>query len=138
MTYPKNYIGISISPDTHQRLIDLKTSDKETFDSVVNKLLDLEDKYTEIPKEVYEYEYMLSEGKSKLFRITFHDKVTIEYYNRRTFKFEKSIKAWYTGNRISELELNNFIRFIVKESNLYVLYEMDDEIVQNNIWIKRV
>lgn len=138
MTYPKDYIGISISPDTHQRLVNLKIDENETFDSVVNKLLDLEDKYTEIPKEIYEYEYMLKDGTSKLFRITFTEKAEIEYYNRKNFKFEKSIRAWYTGNRISEFELNNFVRFIVKESNLYVLYEMGKELTQNGVWIKRV
>ena len=137
MSYPKNYIGISISPEVHQRLVNLKENDNETFDSVVTKLLDLEDKYSELPVETYEYEYIIDNG-SKLFRVTFSDKVEIEYYNRKEFNFEKSIKAWYTGNRISEEELNSFIRFIVKESNLYVLYEMDNEILQNNVWIKRV
>jgi len=138
MTYPKNYIGISVSPETHQRLCNLKSSDKETFDSVVNKLLDLEDKFTDMPTEIFEYEYILNNGKSKLFRVIYSDKVTIEYYNRKKFQFEKSITAWYTGNRISEEELNQFIRFIVKESNLHVLYEMDDGIMQNDVWIKRV
>lgn len=138
MTYPKDYIGISISQDTHQRLVNLKIDENETFDSVVNKLLDLEDKYTEIPEEIYEYEYMLNDGTSKLFRITFTEKAEIEYYNRKNFKFEKSIRAWYTGNRISEFELKKFVRFIVKESNLYVLYEMGKELTQNGVWIKRV
>ena len=136
MPYPKNYIGISISEETHQRLTNLKR-DGETYSDVLENLLNLEEKYT-VRTETFEYEYMLKNQKTKLFRVTFSDKVTIEYYNRKTFKFEEDIRAWYTGNRISEDELNSFIRFIVKESNLYVLYEMDEELVINDIWIRRV
>lgn len=136
MPYPKNYIGISISEETHQRLTNLKR-DGETYSDVLENLLNLEEKYT-VRTETFEYEYMLKNQKTKLFRVTFSDKVTIEYYNRKTFKFEEDIRAWYTGNRISEEELNSFIRFIVKESNLYVLYEMDEELVINDIWIRRV
>lgn len=136
MPYPKNYIGISISEETHQRLTNLKR-DGETYSDVLENLLNLEEKYT-VRTETFEYEYMLKNQKTKLFRVTFSDKVTIEYYNRKTFKFEEDIRAWYTGNRISEDELNSFIRFIVKESNLYVLYEMDEELVINDLWIRRV
>lgn len=133
----KNLKGISISIETHKRLVKLKQNEDETFDDVVRRILDLDEKYN-VQEEIYEYEYMLKNGKSKLFRIIYSDTVKIEYYNRRSFEFEGNIRAWNTGNRISEEELNSFIRFIVKESNLYVLYEMDDELVQNDIWIKRV
>lgn len=129
-------ITIAVQDETHKRLGLLKKTD-ETFDEVISRLLDLDDKYNPIDI-IYEYEYMLKNQKSKLFRVIFGEKVSIEYYNRRIHEFESNIKAWNTGNNISEEELDSFIRFIIKESNLYVLYEMDEELVLNDVWIKRV
>ena len=135
MAYSKNYIGVPVSEETHQRLAKLKGED--TFDTVVNKLLELEETYN-VPEETMEYEYMLSNEKSKLFRVIFGDKIVIEYYNRKEFKFEKDIRAWFNGNQISNSEIDSFIRFIVKTSNLRLLYDMDKELVLNDIWIRRV
>lgn len=136
MGYPKNYIGIQVSRQTHQRLKDLKENPDVTFDSVVNKLLDLEEKYA-TEAESYEYEY-LTEHTSKLFRITFDEKVTIAYYNSVSNSFEKDIMAWQSVDALSEDELNSFVRFIVKDSSLYLLYDMDSELVINDVMIKRV
>ena len=137
MSNVPNRKTIFVQPETHKRLKNLKRNEEETFDSVVSRILDLDDKYN-TTEEVYEFEYILKNQKSKLFRVTYGENVVIEYYNRRTFEFEKNIKAWDTGNSISEEELNAFIRFIVKDSNLFVLYEMEEELVINNVWIKRV
>lgn len=131
-----NYHTIWVSEETKDRLKKLKKTD--TFDKVINNLLDLEEKYADIPEEIYEYEYMLKNGKSKLFRIIFSETVNIEYYNRDDFDWQDDIRAWYTGNRISDEELDNFIKFIIKDSNIMTLYEMEFEVVQNNVWIKRV
>ena len=132
----KNLKGINVSQKTHERLLNLKR-EEDTFDDVVSRILDMDDKYN-VKEETYEYEYILKNHKSKLFRVTYSDKIHIEYYNRNTFEFEDNISAWYTGNRISEDDLNSFIKFIVKESNLYVLYEMEEELLLNDVWIKRV
>lgn len=137
MANSKNLHTVHVQSETHQRLQNLKTNPDETFDSVVSRLLDLEDKYNPL-SETYEYEYLLAENRSRLFRVTFSDKISIEYFNRRSFKFEKNIRAWTFPDDLSEQELDLFIRFIIKESNLYVLYEMDNELVQNNIEIRRV
>ena len=138
MTYPSNYIGIAVSQETHRRLTELKTKYNEVnFDSVVNKLLDLEEKYN-MPTETFEYEFMLTGRKSKLFRVTYSNKVDIEYWNSNKMEFEKNIKAWLTGYKISKEDLDNFIKFIIKDSNLGLLYEMEKELVLNGLWIKRV
>ena len=129
------FISVAVSEKTHQRLAKLKGED--TFDTVVNKLLELEETYN-LPEETMEFEYMLDTDKSKLFRVIFGDTTTIEYYNRKKFVFEKDIRAWFTGTRISDSDLNAFIRFIIKDSNLMLLYDMDEELVLNDIWIKRV
>lgn len=133
----KNLHTVHIQSKTHKRLHNLKTNPGETFDSVVSRLLDLEDKYNPI-SETFEYEYLLPDNRSRLFRVTYSDKISIEYYNRKSFEFENNIRAWAFPNDLSEQELDLFIRFIIKESNLYVLYEMDKELVQNNIKIRRV
>ena len=138
MGYPNDYIGIAVSQETHQRLLTLKQNYNEiNFDSVVNKLLDLEEKYNP-PTETFEYELMLNKRKSKLFRVTYSNKIDIEYWNNNTKNFEKDIKAWFTGYKISQKDLDNFIKFIIKNSNVGLLYEMEDELVQNGVWIKRV
>jgi hypothetical protein len=130
------YMGVPISEETHQRLTKLK-GENDTFDDVVNKLLELEETYN-MPEETMEYEYILPNGKTKVFRVVFGDKTKIEYYNRRKYDFEKDIRAWFTGERISDSEINSFIRFIVKDSNLMLLYDMDEELVLNDIHIRRV
>lgn len=138
MTYPSDYIGIAISQETHRRLSELKEKNNEiNFDSVVNRLLDLEEKYN-MPTETFEYELMINSKKSKLFRVTYSDKVTIEYWNSNKLAFEKDIKVWFTGYKIPSNDLNAFIKFIIKDSNLGLLYEMENELVQNGVWIKRV
>jgi len=138
MAYPSDYIGIAVSQETHQRLSSLKKQYNEiNFDSVVNKLLDLEEKYNP-PTQTFEYELMLKNHKSKLFRVTYSDKIDIEYWNSDSLSFEKDIKAWFTGYKIPQRDLDAFIKFIIKDTNLGVLYEMDEEIVQNNVWITRV
>ena len=125
-----------MQPQTHERLFNLKKDKKESFDSVVSRLLDMDDKYTSKVEE-YEYEYLVGE-KSKLFRVIYSDTILIEYWNSSVFKFEKNIRAWQHGEKLSESEIDSFIRFIVMESNLYVLYEMGDDLTQNDVHIKRV
>lgn len=138
MGYPKNYKSIMVSQETHQRIHSLKKQYNEiNVDSVINRLLDLEELYN-IPSETFEYELMLKAHKSKLFRVTFSDKIDIEYWNSNDFKFVKDIKAWFTGYKIPQTDLDAFIKFIIKDSNLALLYEMDEEIVLNGVWIKRV
>ena len=138
MAYPNNYIGIAVSRETHQRLKSLKEEYNEiNFDSVVNRLLDLEEQYN-IPTQTFEYELMITSTKSKLFRITYANEIVIEYWNSKKFEFEKDIKAWFTGYRIPKKDMDSFIKFIIKDANLGVLYEMDKEIVQNGVWIRRV
>lgn len=137
-TYPKNYIGISISEETHNRLTKLRdTHNEPTYDAVLNKLLDLEEKYNP-PTETYEYEYQINNGNSKLFKITFADTVKIEYYNYKTHTFEENIQAWFTGERISDKEIDLFVKFIIKTSSILQLYEMDNEIVTDTIWISKL
>lgn len=126
---------INVSIDTKKKLSELKR-DGDTFNDVITRLLDLEDKYNPIDI-VFEYEYQLFEG-TRLFRVIFSDKVKIQYYSMKTHKFKNDIAAWNDVEKVPQQEMEDFIRFIVKESNLYVLYEMDKELVQNNIWIRRV
>ena len=134
MGFPSNYTTITVSRETKQRLVQLKGED--TFDNVISNLLDLEERYN-LPTEIIEYEYQIKEG-SKLFRVTYSDKVKIEYCNRKELKWESDIKAWFTGARISDDELNSFIRFIIKDANLMLLYECDDELNWNDIYISKV
>ena len=135
MAYSEQYISVPISEETHARLSKLKGED--TFDTVVNNLLELEETYN-MPEETVEYEYYLKNGKTKVFHVIFGNTTTIEYYNRRTHKFEQDIRAWFTGNRISDAEIDAFIRFIVKDSNLLLLYDIEDELVLNDIRIRKV
>ena len=135
MGFPSDYHTVHVSEETKKRLTKLKGND--TYDTVVRKLLELEDKYNTIT-ETYEYELMLQNNESKLFRVTYSDEIDIEYWNSRSYSFEKDIRAWFTGYRISQKELDNFIKFIIKTANLMVLYEMEDELIQNGVWIKRV
>ena len=136
MGYPKNYIGISVSRETHQRIKDLKENPDDTFDSVLNKLLDLEEKYADEP-EVFEYEYYTSYC-SKLFKVEFGKKTVLSYFNPKSNMFEKDIRAWQEVNPLSEDDLNSFIGFIVKDSSLWLLYDMENEVRINNIHIMRV
>lgn len=136
-TYPKGYAGIAISEETHQRLTKLRDKyNEKTYDIVINKLLNLEEKYNP-PTEVFEYEYIINNG-SKLFKVTYSDTITIEYYNYNTLQFEENIQAWFTGNRISDKELDHFIKFIIKNSSLMELYEMDTEVVTRDLHIRRL
>ena len=52
--------------------------------------------------------------------------------------FEKDIRAWQEVNPLSEDDLNSFIKFIVKDSSLWLLYDMEKEIQFNDIHIVRV
>lgn len=136
MGYPKNYIGISISRETHQRIKDLKKNPDDTFDSVVNKLLDLEEKYSDEP-EVFEYEFC-TDYVTKLFKVEFGEKTSLTYFDPKSNLFEKDISVWQRVNPLSKEDLNSFIGFIVKDSSLWLLYDMDKEVQINNVHIVRV
>lgn len=136
MGYPKDYIGISVSRDTHQRVKDLKKGPDETFDSVVNKLLDLEEKYASKP-EVFEYEY-ICDDVSKLFKVEFGERTIMSYFNPLSNNFEKDITVWQLVNELSEKDMESFVRFIIKDSSLYLLYDMGEEMRFNDIHIRRV
>lgn len=131
MPYPGDYTGVQIRRETHQRIANLKEGD-ETFDSVVNRLLDLEEKYADNTEE-YEYSYL-----SKVFKVVFSDKVDILYFNPRTNGFEKDISVWQSVDALSEEELDSFVKFIVKDSSLWLLYDMESELQLNDIHIRRV
>ena len=128
--------SINLTHNTHQKLSNLKKSD-ETFDDVISRLLDMEDKFNPKDPIVCEYEWFFSKG-SRVFQVSYGDIITIKYYSKRTNSFESNIKAWNSKGAVPEEELNSFISFIVKESNLYVLYEMEDILTINNIHIERV
>ena len=92
-------------------------------------------------EETIEYEYELNNGFTKLFRITFIGNSTAkpEYYNMQSGKFEDNIRAWQTGNSMSEEELDSFIQFIVDEKNRFALYiTKEAEFTKDNIRIYRV
>jgi hypothetical protein len=126
---------INITPETHKKLTSLK-KEEESFNDVITHLLDFEDKFNPLA-EIHEYEYIFN-NQSRLFRVTFGEKVTIEYYSMKTHTFESNIQVWNDVEKVSEEELHSFIRFIVKESSVYVLYEMDNDLIINDVCIKRV
>ena len=112
---------VNITKDTYNKLqvlIEDENTPYNSFSDVVSHLLDLEDKYNAL-EETIEYEYELNNGFTKLFRITFIGNSTAkpEYYNIQSGKFEDNIRAWQTGNSMSEEELDSFIQFIVDEKN---------------------
>ena len=135
MGYPADYTGVRIDRTTHRRLKRLKEKD-ESFDSVLNRLLDLEDKYSE-KVESFEYAYVCN-GISKVFKVIFDEKVTIEYFNPKSNEFVMDIRAWQSVDALSEEELDSFVRFIIKDSSLWLLYDMEKEIQFNDIHIVRV
>ena len=128
--------GINVAQDTHQKLVQLKKDD-ETFEDLIKRILDMEDKFNPKDDIIYEYEYVFGDV-SRLFLVMFGDSIKIKYYSQRENRFESNIRAWNSKMTVPEDVLNSFISFIVKESNLYVLFEMDKELIQNNIHIKRV
>ena len=128
--------GINVAQDTHQKLVQLKKDD-ETFEDLIKRILDMEDKFNPKDDIIYEYEYVFGDD-SRLFLVMFGDSIKIKYYSQRENRFESNIRAWNSKMTVPEDVLNSFISFIVKESNLYVLFEMDKELIQNNIHIKRV
>lgn len=128
--------SIGISHDTHQRLINLKLKG-DTFDNVIERLLDMEDKYNPHDDIIYEYEYIYGD-ESRVFLVMFGDTVKIKYYSQLYNRFESNIKAWGSKSPIPEDKLDSFIKFIVNEANLVILFEMDKELVQDDIHIKRV
>ncbi len=129
---------VNISHETHSTLQTLKKEmEVNSFNEVIGKLLDFEFEFN--PQDIiYEYEYIFSRQSTRLFRVIYGDDVTIEYYSPREHEFKKDIKAWNSLEEVPTAAMNKFIKFIIKESSVYVLFEMESELVQNNIWIKRV
>ena len=137
---------IKISKETHAKLSELKKNDTDTFNNVVSRLVDLELEFNPPGDIIYEYEYEFQDGKfrngrpkysTRLFRVIFGDEVKIEYHYRNG-EFQKDIKAWNGLGVMPEEAMNNFIKFIIKESSMYILFEMGGELMTDNIWIKRV
>lgn len=136
---------INISKETHAKLSELKKGKNDTFNNVVSRLVELELEFN--PQNIiYEYEYEFRDGNfrngkpkfsTRLFRVIFGDEVTIEYHYRNN-EFRKDIKAWNGLGQMPEEAMNNFIKFIIKESSIYLLFEMDKELMINNVWIKRL
>lgn len=130
--------SVNITVETHKKLVALKQSKSETFNDVLVKLLDLEDKYNPRDDIIYEYEYIF-EGGSRTFLVMFGtNNVKIKYYSQREHRFESNIRAWNSKASVPSDILDLFISFIVKDSNLYVLYEMEEELIINGVHIRRV
>lgn len=136
---------INISKETHAKLSELKKDKNDTFNNVVSRLVELELGFN--PQDItYEYEYEFRDGtyrngrpkfSTRLFKVTFGDEVTIEYHYRNN-EFQKDIKAWNGLGRMPDEAMNDFIKFIIKESSIYVLFEMGEELMIDNVWIKRL
>lgn len=127
-TYPKDYAGISITEETHQRLTRLRDMYNEaTYDVVLNKLLDLEEQFVNpsIPAQIFEFEYVIREG-TKLFRVIYADTITIEFYNYNSLQFEDTIDAWFTGVKIEPDEIGLFVKAMSNEETMKELYERGD------------
>ena len=134
---------VNITKDTYNKLqvlIEDENTPYNSFSDVVSHLLDLEDKYNAL-EETIEYEYELNNGFTKLFQITFigNSIAKPEYYNVKTGKFEDNIRAWQTGNSMSEEELDSFIQLKKKKKNRFALYiTKEAEFTKDNIRIYRV
>ena len=102
-------------------------------------------------EEIFEFEYIFKDGtfkehenkkipnyQSRLFRVVYGETIKKQFYSMKSHDFEDNIEAWNYFPQMPMRAIDSFIKFIIKESNLYVLYEMEDELVQNNIWIKIV
>lgn len=132
----KNIHSINVSIRTYNRLSALKKED-DTFNDVVKSLLDMEDKYN-FKEESIEFEY-ITQTNLKMFKVVYSEKkVQIEYFNNNNKKFEPKISAWDSYITISEEEKDEFLKFILKESNQVLLKNMGNELVYDNFIIHRV
>ena len=127
---------INVSHSTYERLAALKQGN-DTFNDVVTKILDLEDKYNQKDESI-EFEYV-TPTNLKMFKVVYSENETqIFYYNVAKKRFEKSIKAWDTYLSISKEEKDEFLKFILNENNQVLLRFMGEELSYGNFIIHKV
>ena len=134
MGYVDRTQGLTIAESTYNKLKSLK-QDGETFDDVVRKLVDMDQKYN-IHDETIEFEF-LTETNSKVFRVIFENNAhKVEYWNKTSFS--NSIRAWNNYPSISDEDKELFISFIVKETSFNLLKSIDGAADFGNFIIRRV
>ena len=127
--------GMTVAASTHEKLTKLKRDD-ETYDSIIRKLIDMDQKYNYQSKTI-DYEF-LTYNISKVFRVTFDkNKHTVEYYSHGNV-YEKNISAWNSYPPISNEDKDLFIGFIVQEKSFRLLQDMGESIDFGEFMIRRI
>ena len=129
-----DYSGIDVTVSTREKLNSLK-KDGETYDDVINRILDMEDQYNPVKLDITrEYEYHYKESR-KLFRIHFfEEKYTLTFYDDISHEYKENIDAW---NAPADM-INNFIIFITKESSIILLLDLEDMVNFGDYCIKAI
>lgn len=88
-------IKLNLSYETKDKLSNLKLNQNESYDSVIQRLLFLEEKFNGRDQTVtYEYEIFIDDN-SKLFKVEWlHDSYIIYYYDTRNHTWGKTATSW--------------------------------------------
>ena len=88
-------VSVNMSYETKDRLAGLRLNKNESFDSVLQRLLFIEEKFNSRDLNISnEYEIYIGD-ESRLFRIDWsHDSYIIYYYDNTNHDWSSSIEAW--------------------------------------------
>ena len=90
----KTTINVHMTYGTKAQLDRLKLFKDESYDSVVQRLLYLEEKYNQNVDVEYEYEICIAD-ESRLFKVHWlTDSYIIYYYSRIHHEYTNSVEAW--------------------------------------------
>lgn len=133
-------IHTSISYATKDRLEALKLNKNESYDSVIQRILYLEEKFNSRDLDVtYEYEIFIDD-LSKLFKIRWlHDSYIIYYYDYRNHTWSRSATAWGSGDDDTvSLFVDRLLFLLAKDDARSMLMNMTDELVLDGYCVKKL
>ena len=133
-------INIQMKYSTKNRLENIKLNKNESYDSVIQRLLYLEEKYNSADVDVtYEYEIFIDD-MSKLFKIRWlNDSYIIYYYDYRNHDWSRSASAWGSSDDDTvSLFIDRLLFLLAKDDARALLMNMTTELVLEGYSIKKI
>lgn len=133
-------VSVNMSYATKDKLSKLKYNQNESYDSVISRLLFLEEKFNSRDQSVaYEYEIFIDD-MSKLFKVEWsHDSYILYYYDSTAHEWSDSAKAWSSSeDEVVSSFVDALLMLLAKDDARALLMNMRGELELGGYTVKKL
>ena len=131
-------VHVRLSQDTKDLLTDMKYNKNESYDSVIQRMLYIEEKYNSIDIQ-HEYELHIDDT-FKVFKIHFKDGLyNIYYYDGINHEWNNSAKVWCVSDDESDnLFVDRLLSLMSRDDAVPLLLDMTGELSFEGYSVKKI